>query len=218
VTRLHLRAYASWVFDCDGVLLDSNKLKTLAFRELAAPFGKDIASSFVAWHQETGGVSRFTKVRHLVEELLGRRGDEALVSELIERFGTLVEQALIDAPLIPGVRELLEALPRGTEAWVVSGGLESEVRAAMAAKSLTRHFAGIYGSPATKDQILQRIAATHGLANGVFFGDARHDMEVAGRFALDFVFVSDASDDPAVGRSCERVVGDLREVHIGADG
>ena len=48
--------YKTWIFDCDGVLLDSNQVKTQAMWETAKPFGESEASRLVAYHKANGGV------------------------------------------------------------------------------------------------------------------------------------------------------------------
>jgi phosphoglycolate phosphatase-like HAD superfamily hydrolase len=206
---LTLRRYRRWFFDCDGVLLDSNGVKTDAFRALAQPWGEERASALVAYHQQTGGVSRFVKVRTFVEELLGRRGDEGLVEALLTRYGELVRERLFVAPVTPGTKELLASLPKEALAFVVSGGLEVEVQEALTRKGLASYFAGVYGSPRTKDELVEMIGREHGTADGVFFGDAAYDAEVAERFGLEFVFVSRFSE--------ATLVANVREVDTLAD-
>ena len=39
--------YKTWLFDCDGVILDSNKIKTESYYELALPYGKDKADKLI---------------------------------------------------------------------------------------------------------------------------------------------------------------------------
>jgi len=56
-------AYRTYVFDCDGVVLDSNNLKTLSFREAALPYGEDVADALVEYHVRHRGVTRFEKFR-----------------------------------------------------------------------------------------------------------------------------------------------------------
>lgn len=191
---MNVGPYQTWLFDCDGVLLDSNAVKTDAFYELARPYGTDVADALVAHHRNTGGVSRFVKVRYLFETLLGR-DDEAEIQRGIARYGELVEEGLRTCAIAPGVHQLLNHIPDGTYRAVISGGLETEVRAAMEGRGLAPYFDSIHGSPATKEEIFQHLRVKGLLAGGaVYFGDSRYDYVVAEQFDVDVVFVSGLSE------------------------
>ncbi len=182
--------YRVWIFDCDGVLLDSNQVKTRAFHALALPYGEEVARALVDLHRRTGGVSRFVKVRQLHEELLEGPVDEAKVQADIVRYGELCREGLARCAVLPGVRAFLDRIegPR----YVVSGGLQEEVE-----EALTRHglrFDGIFGSPRKKDAIFAELQERGLLREAVYFGDSRYDHEVAERFGVDFVFVDGVSE------------------------
>ena len=150
--------YRTWIFDCDGVLLDSNHVKTEAFRELALPYGEKIADELVVYHQRTGGQSRFVKVRHLHERLLGRTPTAAEIEAEASRYGEIVRDRLVRCTVVPGARDLLARLPATSRKYVVSGGLESEVSWVLESHGLAAWFDGIYGSPRRKDEIFPNFA------------------------------------------------------------
>ena len=59
---IDINKYDCFIFDCDGVILDSNKIKTEAFFSLALPYGKGIAKLLVDYHTQNGGISRYLKI------------------------------------------------------------------------------------------------------------------------------------------------------------
>jgi len=67
---MELSKYKTWFFDCDGVLLDSNRLKSEAFYEVALPCGKENAQALVEYNKRLGGVTRFEKFKHFFESIL----------------------------------------------------------------------------------------------------------------------------------------------------
>ncbi len=187
--------YKSFVFDCDGVLLDSNRLKTEAFYEAALPWGQTAASALVAYHQAHGGISRFVKFEHLFETLLSRSSYGADLERALQRYGQIVREKLFESDETPGMRDFLASLPPESYKIVVSGGMQSELREVFAAKGLDRYFHGIYGSPDTKMVILDRERAAGRLSKpGIFFGDSRADYEAAEHAHLDFVFLHGISE------------------------
>jgi phosphoglycolate phosphatase-like HAD superfamily hydrolase len=187
--------YKSFVFDCDGVLLDSNRLKTEAFYEAALPWGQTAAEDLVAYHQARGGVSRFVKFEYLFETLLSRSEYGADLQRALERYGQIVREKLFESEETPGMRAFLDSLPPESYKIVVSGGMQSELREVFAAKGLDRYFHGIYGSPDTKMAILDRQREAGVLADpGILFGDSQLDYEAACHAQLDFVFLHGISE------------------------
>ena len=57
------------IFDCDGVILDSNAIKTQAFREALPGEPEDLVEQLVSFHKATGGVSRYVKLEYFFKEL-----------------------------------------------------------------------------------------------------------------------------------------------------
>ena len=190
-------SYDLFVFDCDGVLLDSNGIKSQAFFDVAHRFGQDQAERFVAYHKLHGGVSRQEKFKYFVAEILGvDPGDrEALETELVEAYAQICREGLETCSMIPGVQAFLTGLPAKVRNYVVSGGAQTEVRHALEIRQLDRFFSLILGNPKSKEKNMQHLFDTESLAGrGAYFGDARLDMELAQQFGLDFVFVSGASE------------------------
>lgn len=188
---LDLKQYRALVFDCDGVLLNSNEMKSRAFHAVATRFGAELADRFLAYHQAHGGVSRYVKFRYLVEHMLGLPGDGDLVEVLLEDYAREVRSGLLTCDEAPGLRSLREHTANA--AWsVASGGAEAELRDVFQARGLDALFdGGIYGSPTNKFDILRRIFADGSLSRpALFLGDSQYDHECAVANDLEFVFVS----------------------------
>lgn len=189
-----IRECSSLVFDCDGVILHSNAIKTRAFHQVALPFGSGHADDLVAYHLHHGGISRFEKFKHLADLLGISRSDHDWVSQRCEEFAKYVCEALLTCELANGLTELRAAFP--DKRWfVVSGGKQSELRYVFAQRGIADLFdGGIFGSPSDKDTILAKLRAESGLDDGVFLGDSRYDHEAAVRNSLDFVFIHGWTD------------------------
>jgi HAD superfamily hydrolase (TIGR01549 family) len=174
-------------FDFDGVVLESVEIKTVAFRRLFAdhPEGERI----VDYHLANGGISRFRKFRWFYEEVRGEPLSEAESARLGERFSELVLDEIRRCPFVPGARELLERLAPRLPLFVASGTPEDELRGIVADRGLEDVFAGVYGTPPTKAEILGRIMAERGLdaAELLFVGDAMSDFNGAAAAGVPFV-------------------------------
>ena len=190
-----LSDYRALAFDCDGVLLNSNRIKTDAFYSAASIYGHDAAQALVDYHVKHGGVSRYRKFAYLFSDILYRGDSGGEQEALLARYAVLVRDGLLSCEVAPGLSDLRQALQNSR--WlIVSGGDQEELREVFAVRGLADHFdGGIFGSPDAKDQILLRE-----LTNGnipipaLFLGDSRFDYQCATQAGMDFVFLSNWSE------------------------
>ncbi|HTY53227.1 MAG TPA: HAD family hydrolase [Methanomicrobiales archaeon] len=190
-----INACRSWVFDCDGVILDSNPLKSRAFYQVSLPYGGKKAEAFLRYHQGHGGISRFEKFRYFFEVILGRENYREEMEGLLANYGALVREGMLEAAETPHLREFLDGIPAGTRRYVLSGGSQEELREILRKRDLSRYFDGIFGSPESKDAILTTMIARDEIPlPALFIGDSRYDYEVAGKHGLCFIFMSGFSE------------------------
>ena len=80
--------------------------------------------------------------------------------------------------------------------YVVSGGEQDELKKVFHKRGLDNYFdGGIYGSPNTKDEILNRLLEEENISfPALFLGDSRYDHEVSTRMDIDFLFISKWTD------------------------
>lgn len=195
---MRLQGYETLVFDCDGVVLDSNAVKTRAFHRAALPWGEAAANALVAHHVANGGISRYEKMRHFLAEIvpeLATVQDGPGLDALLQAFSTAVREELSKVPVAEGLEALRDATADAR--WlIVSGGDEAELREAFAERGLDRCFdGGIFGSPTRKDVILSRELERGNISGpAVYLGDSKFDYECARAAGLEFIFVSGWSE------------------------
>lgn len=191
-----LPPYRCWVFDCDGVLLDSNGIKSRAFHDsVANRYGTGPARALLEYHLAHGGVSRFHKFAYFFSDILGRPPADGELEAALDGYAALCRDGLRTCAVAEGLEELMAAIPIGVPRIIVSGGAQDELRQVFAERGLDRHFTAIFGSPDTKSHILSReISAGRLQLPGVMIGDSRLDFEAAQEAGLDFVFASGWSE------------------------
>ena len=68
-----LKHYDFAVFDCDGVILNSNSIKMQCFRCALGEAPKELIDQFIEYHQSFGGVSRYVKFKQFYTEIYVRK-------------------------------------------------------------------------------------------------------------------------------------------------
>lgn len=183
--------YQTVLFDCGGVILNSNLVKTEAFFNIASAYGEEVASNFVTYHQQNGGISRYEKLAYLGSLLTGPAREEFDLQESLASFGQQVKSRLLSC-------ESTQALPRlrilnGDSRWlVVSGSDQMELRDILSTRNMSQYFdGGIFGSPNSKIEIINALLQAGQLfGKTLFLGDSKLDYECAKHFGFDFVFIS----------------------------
>lgn len=211
---MDMKCYKTWVFDCDGVVLDSNRIKTDAFFRAAEPYGAHYARQLVDYHVKNGGISRYIKFQYFMTGILGRESvDEAELSHLLSTYAEYVKQGLLSCDVAPGI-DRLRQLTKDSNWLIVSGGDQAELRSVFSQRGLDHLFdGGIYGSPDTKDEILSRLKAERVIDEpAVFVGDSQYDIEAARRASLDFIFVSDWSESSFDFRDADMKLGSIAAI------
>lgn len=189
-------SYQTYFFDCDGVLLDSNRVKSEAFYQAVLGYGETLATLFLEYHKSHGGISRQEKFAYFFREILGLEVlPEAEYENVLEEYARQVKVGLEQCALAPGVEHALGQLPEGVKCFVVSGGAEDEVRWALRLKGIDKKFCGIYGNPEDKLQLVARAGRDcPWTAPVLFLGDAKYDHIVASHYNMDFLFVAGLSE------------------------
>lgn len=173
--------YDAIVFDFDGTLVDSNEIKTWAFGKLYEDHGEEIVRQVIAYHRENRGVSRFIKFRYWHNQLLCQHFTKEIEDELVQSYSSLVIEAVVKASYINGAKEFLKAYHKKLPLFVASGTPELEIREIIVRRGMSPFFAGVFGSPANKTEILKNICKQNCFApkRVLMVGDTLVDWEGA---------------------------------------
>lgn len=191
MNKFDLSSYSDIFFDCDGVVLNSNEIKTQAFYNVAKVYGHEPAQALKNYHMQNGGISRYKKFEYFLLEILRKPFNQQELDQLLNVFAEEVKNALLTCEMAVGLKELRKKTKYAK--WlIVSGGDQEELRDVFARRGLADLFdGGIFGSPDTKDAILAReLNIGNIIRTGLFLGDSKYDYQAASAAGLDFVFIS----------------------------
>lgn len=194
--NIDLKQLAYAIFDCDGVIVDSNEIKSAGFVAALEGEPEDAVNAFIKYHQDNGGISRFVKFRKYYTDIHPSESIEQSTASALKRYANYLAEELPKAALVTGVAGVIEEMHGNSiPLYVISGGEETEVRALLHNKQLADHFIEINGSPITKLQHLDRLKDQSLLdGNGIYFGDGSGDYKAAQQFDIPFCFVSGVSE------------------------
>ena len=186
-------------FDFDGVLVDSTRIKTNAYRTLFEYAENEDVEKIVAYHQQHGGISRVDKIIYAHEHILGTPHSADLIQRDTAHYSKLVFDAVVATPWIPGAEEFVLKYHQVVPMYVISGTPENELRAVMRERGMDRYFSEILGSPTKKPKHIRSLASKYGLdtADCVFVGDALTDYHAAKETGMNFIGIRSEVDFPA---------------------
>jgi phosphoglycolate phosphatase-like HAD superfamily hydrolase len=178
------------IFDFDGVVAESGKIKTQAFADLYRDYGEEVVAAVVQHHNQNGGMSRYRKFHHYQQHFLAKPPLTPVEEHALDlRFSKLVVEAVIAADSVPGANELIRQQAQRIPLFVASGTPETELRIIVEKRGLAPYFTAVRGSPTLKQTLVAEILSAHHLTpeSTLMIGDALVDYESAHENGLAFL-------------------------------
>jgi phosphoglycolate phosphatase-like HAD superfamily hydrolase len=181
--------YDIYIFDCDGVILDSNQLKIDAMESaLCALFNqKTEIANCVDYFKHNFGKSRFHHVDVFLDDYLTivEQDKEQSRQDIINSYSSMCKKLYLGAPVTPEFLTFLHSL--SGKKYIASGSEQEELRSVFKQRKLDTLFDGIYGSPIAKLENIKTILKNENNTNAIMFGDAISDLNAAVDNKIDFV-------------------------------
>jgi beta-phosphoglucomutase-like phosphatase (HAD superfamily) len=186
-----MKNYSHLFFDCDGVILNSNKVKTNAFYKIAIKYGQESAIKLVKYHINNGGVSRYKKIKFFQNNII-KNNDLKLYENLVNDYGEIVKKELLETEISKGIFKIKDFFPNSKLA-VISGSDEKELLWLFKKLKIDYIFDnGIFGSPKSKEEIFNQIFKnSNDIISSIYLGDSKYDFEVSKMYGMDFAFITE---------------------------
>ncbi len=169
------------IFDCDGVILESVDCKSRAFERIGREYGLAAGEALLQYHLAHGGVNRVQKFQWFFQEVLGREIGPEEMESLKKKFADYALDEVRASGPVPGVLDVLDRWKGHVPMYVASGAPHEELVDILENKGLAHYFAGIYGAPPGKTELLRLILRVSGLpaSNALMVGDSDTDRYAA---------------------------------------
>ncbi len=188
---IKISSYKTIIFDCDGVILNSNFIKNDTFIQIVKNFyNQEILDKFEEFNEKNISKSRYDKFKFLVNDILNLE-DNNKINFLLLEFTKLMKKKLINCDVTPGI-DKLKLIKKKSNCFVVTAGDQKETRYIFEKKQLNNYFSSnnIYGSPKNKYEIIQNLLEIEKLKSPILcIGDSDSDYFVSKKFGYDFVFI-----------------------------
>jgi phosphoglycolate phosphatase-like HAD superfamily hydrolase len=203
------------IFDFDGVILESTKIKADAFASIYSKYGDDIVHKIVQHHLQNGGMSRYKKFVFYHKKYLDTELTQNEIADLDQKFSSYVMANISDAPFVAGVIDFLKKYYNRYKMFVSSGTPQYELIKTIKLRGLEKYFVEVFGSPQTKEQHIDNILEKYKLfaEQVVFIGDGTRDRDAA--LSRHLHFIARVADEKSLLRDQKYKIKDFTEIeHI----
>jgi phosphoglycolate phosphatase-like HAD superfamily hydrolase len=170
------------LWDFDGVILDSMKIKGDGFVELFKEYDQKAVQELERYHYLNGGVSRFEKIRYFFNTILEESISEDNILQLSDDFATIIEKKLYDCSnLIDDSLLFIKTNYKKYNFNIVSGAENNEINSLCIHFKIDQYFLSINGSPTKKEVLVKNILEKYkySLDETILIGDSINDYNAA---------------------------------------
>ena len=173
------------IFDFDGVIINSHKVKTEAFYKIFKPYGKNVANKAKKFHERNIGKSRFFKFKFILKKILNKNITKSELAKLDKNFDTFVQKKI--KLMIPSkyLLKFLKGQKYNNNLYISTGTPQNKIIQILKEKNLLSYFKKIYGSPSSKISHINEIKKSN--KNVLFIGDSLEDYNAAKKTNINFI-------------------------------
>ena len=177
------------LWDFDGVILDSMKIKGDGFVELFKDFDSKFIEVFEKFHYENGGVSRFDKIKYFYEEIILHKVSKDEILRLSDKFSSIMQTKLFDKSKL--IKDSLLFISNNYQKYnfhIVSGAEHNELNDLCKYFNIDDFFKSIDGSPTKKTILIKKIIKKfrYNINDVILIGDAITDYNAARDNNIEF--------------------------------
>ncbi len=183
-----IKGYKDIFWDFDGVIKESFDIKTLAFIKLFPKSNEIIKKKIKNHHIKNSGISRFDKIP-IYLNWAGITNTAQNKKRYLSKFSSLVQNEVIKAKWVKGVKEYLEANYKQQNFYVVSATPQKEMKDIVKRLDLEKYFKKICGSPKLKNEHIDTIIKEKKLRKKecILIGDSIADLKAAKKNKISFL-------------------------------
>lgn len=170
------------LWDFDGVIHDSMKIKGDGFVELFKDHKEKDTKAILKFHYKNGGVSRFDKIKYFYKQILKKDISQKEINILSDAFSDIIKDKIFDKDnLIQDSLSFIKKKYKEYNFHIVSGAEDNELKKLCIYLNISKYFISINGSPTKKDVLIRKLITKYKYKKHeiLFIGDAMTDYNAA---------------------------------------
>lgn len=178
------------IWDFDGVIKQSNKVKTDAFADLFSDSSKINLKKIIKHHKENQGLSRYDKIPLYYKIAYNKNITIVTKKKMLDRFSKIVVKNVIGSKWSKGVKTYLSQNKYNQIFYIATATPTKEIIYILNKLKIKFFFHGVYGSPMSKEEILKKIKNFKHLKykDIAFIGDSYNDFVSAKKNNIKFIY------------------------------
>lgn len=187
-----MRKIKAFILDYDGVIAESNDIKTFAFRDLFRNETEENIEKLISFHISNEGISRIEKINYFYTKILRKEISDDELSSLSLCFSKLVKNKVIACKKVEGVRKFLKNNSFKYKFFISTGTPTNEMKYILEQTDMEIYFQEILGSPETKIEHISFILKKYKYKEEelIFIGDSKTDLLAAKKYKIKFILRS----------------------------
>lgn len=183
----HTKNTKTLVFDFDGTIIDTARIKGLSFKELFSEYDKNFQDKVYKYHLENLSLEREEKLRYYCS-ILGIQINKKILNTLSNRFSEIVCTRIDKAEMIIGFNNFIDKVKNKYKFYIVSNAPTIDIKNYLRKIELYNEFAGIYGTPLSKrENFIRNVLNTTVPSEVVYFGDTLEDYKISKKLGIHFI-------------------------------
>lgn len=188
---INLNNYDYFIFDFDGVILDSNSIKFKGFTYALKNEKKENLEKFLQFISDNPHKSRFEKFKYYFQKIKKVSFINDEFENALKKYSDYTINEVKKCKFVNGFEYFLDQINSMEQSiFIISATYLEDLKDILVNKKIIHKFDQILGSPNTKDHNFENIVNSLKNNNGLSFGDSKNDFLISKKNNLDFVFVN----------------------------
>lgn len=181
--------FKALIFDFDGVLVESVKIKLDAFNRLFEHCNNDIRKKVDEYNTKCGSVSRYKKIKYCYEHFLEENLTEDELQIIAQRYTMLTIEGVIEAPCVIGAKEFLDRYHDKIDLYVITATPQKDIDIIMEKRNMKKYFKEVYGTRYSKEESIKKIVKdkSYQYNDIAYIGDSLTDLIDAKNAGVKFI-------------------------------